>query len=421
MMAAMAQQDCGQSGYDCESYADAIINHKEERLNLCVPGEEADFAHGESACRRDERGTAGRGGGGGGGCRRARAECVAAARHLWPRGARDDQLSARRRLNKEDSEKATYHIEFDLTESGLSYCVGDSLGIFPQNDPQLVDAVIARIGADPKTMIGARGLRDILIDDLSLGSPPDRFFEFISFMTGGERRQKAKLLSIGEDPDGDAGTLDVLAALEKFPGLRPDPEALVEALDPLQPRLYSISSSPKVNPKHLSLTVDHVRYVIGNRIRRGVASSWLSEALAPQTKLKAYIQKAHNFALPESGDVPIIMVGPGTGVAPFRAFLQERRVTQAAGGAWLFFGHQRRAADFFYEEEFADMLKDGSLSNCRSHGHATARPKPMCRTRCAWRAKTSTNGSPRGAHFYDCGDAKRMAGDVETRARGDHR
>jgi sulfite reductase (NADPH) flavoprotein alpha-component len=322
-------------------------------------------------------------------------------------------FSARHRLNKEDSEKATYHIEFDLSDSGLSYSVGDSLGVFPQNDPHLVDAIIATIGADKKAKINGRSLREILINDLSLGSPPDRFFEFISFMTGGERRQKAKLLSIGEDPDGDAATLDVLAALEKFPGLRPDPEAFIEALDPLQPRLYSISSSPKVNPQHLSLTVDHVRYVIGNRIRRGVASSWLSEALAPRTKLKAYIQKAHNFALPESSDVPIIMVGPGTGVAPFRAFLQERRALQAAGGAWLFFGHQRRAADFFYEDEFGGMLKDGSLSKLSLAWSRDGDTKTYVQDKMRMESEDLYDWIARGAHFYVCGDAKRMAGDVE--------
>ena len=138
-------------------------------------------------------------------------------------------------------------------------------------------------------------------------------------------------------------TLDVLAALQKFPGIRPDPEAFVETLEALQPRLYSISSSPKVDPDLLTLTVDHVRYEIEGRQRLGVASTFLSGAIAPGTPLKVYVQKAHNFALPADLSVPVIMVGPGTGVAPFRAFLQERAVTQAPGDAWLFFGHQRSA------------------------------------------------------------------------------
>jgi sulfite reductase (NADPH) flavoprotein alpha-component len=222
------------------------------------------------------------------------------------------------------------------------------------------------------------------------------------------------LLAVGDDPDGDASTLDVLAALEKFPGLRPDPEAFVEALDPLQPRLYSISSSPKVDPNRLSLTVDHVRYLIGNRIRRGVASSWLSEMLAPESRLKAYIQKAHQFALPENGDVPIIMVGPGTGVAPFRAFLQERRATQAQGGAWLFFGHQHRAADFFYEDEFDAHLRDGSLSKLSLAWSRDGDTKTYVQDKMRMESEELYAWIARGAHFYVCGDALRMASDVES-------
>ncbi len=133
----------------------------------------------------------------------------------------------------------------------------------------------------------------------------------------------------------------MLAAIEKFPGVRPDPEAFIEALDPLQPRLYSISSSPKVHKGRVSLTVDTVRYDIGKRKRLGVASTFLADRVEPGDKLKVYVQKAHAFGLPADPAVPIIMVGPGTGVAPFRAFLHERMATKAPGRNWLFFGHQR--------------------------------------------------------------------------------
>ena len=143
----------------------------------------------------------------------------------------------------------------------------------------------------------------------------------------------------------------MLAALEKFPGVRPDPEAFIEALDPLQPRLYSISSSPKVDAGRVSLTVDTVRYDIGKRTRLGVASTFLADRIAPGDTLKVYVQKAHAFGLPADPSMPIIMVGPGTGIAPFRAFLHERMATKAPGRNWLFFGHQRRDCDFFYEDE----------------------------------------------------------------------
>ncbi len=143
-------------------------------------------------------------------------------------------------------------------------------------------------------------------------------------MTGGATRAKAQALARGEDPDGDLALLDVLGTLHKFGGLKISPEAFVEALDPLQPRLYSISSSPKHEPDRLTLTVDCVRYQLGRRQRFGVASTFLADRIAPGDRLQVYVQKAHGFALPEDPSKPVIMVGPGTGIAPFRAFLQER-------------------------------------------------------------------------------------------------
>ncbi len=225
--------------------------------------------------------------------------------------------------------------------------------------------------------------------------------------------QKARALSTGEDPDGDAQSLDVLAAIEKFPGIRPDPEAFIEALDPLQPRLYSISSSPKDNPGRVALTVDAVRYVIGKRRRLGVASTYLAERVAPGAIVKVYVQKAHAFGLPADPATPIIMIGPGTGVAPFRAFLQERCATQAHGRNWLFFGHQRSNFDFFYEDEFKRMKSSGLLTRLSlawsrdgtEKIYVQDRMREVGRDLWAWLAD--------GAHIYVCGDAKRMAKDVE--------
>src|SRR2546430_3817573 len=259
-------------------------------------------------------------------------------------------FASRTRLNKPGSEKETWHIEFDLTGSGIEYAVGDAFGIFPTNDPALVDAVIAALDAPPDFPIGGRTLRDVLLDGVSLGAAPDMLFQLFSSVTGGERRQKAKSLAAGEDPDGDAASLDVLAAIHKFPGVRPDPEALVEALDPLQPRLYSIASSPKVDRTRMALAVDAVRYPIDGRTRLGVASTFLGGRISPGDKIKVYVQKAQHFGLPPDPSAPIIMIGPGTGIAPFRAFLHERMASKAPGRNWLFFGHQRRDHDFFYED-----------------------------------------------------------------------
>jgi sulfite reductase (NADPH) flavoprotein alpha-component len=414
MMAAMAQQDCGQCGYNCQDYSNLIATKKEERLNLCVPGGKETARMLKSLYEELGKSPA---------PPAAKAAVTAfveqGAAALAPGGAitRDNPATAafasRARLNKQGSEKTTWHIEIDLAGSGLDYTVGDSFGIFPTNDPVLVEAVIAALGAPADFPIGGRTLRDVLIDSVSLSPAPDMLFQLYSYLTGGARRRQAKALAAGEDPDGDAATLDVLAAIEKFSGVRPDPEAFIEALDPLQPRLYSISSSPKSNPGRVSLTVDTVRYTIGKRARLGVASTFLGERVRPGTPLKAYVQKAHAFGLPPDSTTPIIMVGPGTGVAPFRAFLHERMATGAKGRNWLFFGHQRSACDFFYEDEFAAMKAKGVLTrlslawsrDTSEKFYVQDRMREVGRDLWAWLAD--------GAHVYVCGDAQRMAKDVE--------
>jgi sulfite reductase (NADPH) flavoprotein alpha-component len=273
---------------------------------------------------------------------------------------------------------------------------------------------MAAIDVPPDFPIAGKPLRDVLIEDTALGTAPDALFQFISYLTGGERRKKAQALARGEDPDGDAETLDVLAALEKFPGIRPDPEALIEVLEPMQPRLYSISSSPKTQARRVTLTVDMVRYAVNGRTRHGTASTWLGERCAPGADIPVYVQKAHGFSLPENGDTPIIMVGPGTGVAPFRAFLEERAATGAKGGAWLFYGHQREATDFFYADEFATHRAAGTLSELSLAWSRDGAEKVYVQDRMRERGRELYDWLMAGAHFYICGDAKRMARDVET-------
>jgi sulfite reductase (NADPH) flavoprotein alpha-component len=272
--------------------------------------------------------------------------------------------------------------------------------------------VIAAVGMPADFPIADRTLRETLTDDASLGPAPDMLFELISHIVGGERRQKAKALAAGGDPDGDAKDLDVLAALEKFSGIRPDPEAFIEALDPLQPRLYSISSSPKTAAGRVSLTVDAVRYAIGARSRVGVASTFFAERIAPGTKLKAYVQKSQGFALPADPSVPVVMIGPGTGIAPFRAFLHERMATKAPGRNWLFFGHQRHDYDFFYEDELTGMRATGLLTRLslawsrddQDKFYVQDRMREVGRDLWAWLAD--------GAAVYVCG-AIAMGKDVE--------
>ena len=408
MMAAMAQQDCSQCGYNCKDYADALFTKKEMRLNLCVPGGK-DTARMLKNLYNELAVPAGP------------APATSAAEAPAPavrRGrSRDNPVYAtflsRRRLNKEGSEKETWHAEFDLTKCDLDYTVGDSFGIYPANDRALVEAVLAAIATPGEFDIGGRALRDVLTDAISLSPPPDMLFHLISYLTGGERRKNAQALAEGKDPDGDAATLDVLAALEKFPGIRPDPEAFVEALDPLQPRVYSISSSPKTNPGRVSLTVDAVRYEIEDRTRLGVASTFLGGCIAPGDKVKVYVQKAQHFALPADPAKPIIMIGPGTGVAPFRAFLQERIATHAPGANWLYFGHQRSDYDFFYKEEFQAMRRSGHLARLTLAWSRDGSEKIYVQHRMRQDGRDLWEWLSRGAHIYVCGDALRMAKDVE--------
>ncbi|HZT24753.1 MAG TPA: sulfite reductase subunit alpha [Pseudolabrys sp.] len=405
MMAAMAQQDCGQCGYNCKDYADALFGGKEKRLNLCVPGGK-DTARVLKQLQQELESGA------------PQHEPVAVLAAAAAKGnARDNPalvtFVSRRRLNKAGSNKETWHIELELSDSGLDYVVGDSFGIFPANDPALANAVIAAIGAPPDFPIAGRGLREVLIEDAALAPAPDMLFQLISYLTGGERRQKAKALAEGRDPDGDAATLDVLAALEKFPGLRPDPEAFIEALDALQPRVYSISSSPKSNPNRLSLTVDAVRYAAGGRTRLGVASTFLASRLQPGDKVRGYVQKAQHFALPADPRKPIIMIGPGTGIAPFRAFLQERLATKAPGANWLYFGHQRSDFDFFYEDELKAMRASGHLTRLTLAWSRDGDEKIYVHHRMRDDGRDIWAWLERGAYIYVCGDALRMAKDVE--------
>ncbi len=414
MMAAMGQQDCGQCGYNCEDYSDAIFLKKEERLNLCVPG-------GKETTRvlkklYEELGSAPAVPSTSAGSPAASPVAALAANSAEGR-SRDLPIEAtflsRTRLNKPGSAKETWHVELDLPENGPDYAVGDTFGIFPANEPALVNAVIAKLDAPADFPIADRTLRDVLLDGVSLAPAPDMLFQLISYITGGERRQKAKALASGEDPDGDAATLDVLAALEKFSGVRPDPEAFIEALDPLQPRLYSISSSPKTQPGRVALAVDAVRYPVGERTRFGVASTFFAERVQPGVRVRGYVQKAQSFALPADPAIPIIMIGPGTGIAPFRAFLHERMATKAPGRNWLFFGHQRNQYDFFYEDEFTGMKAAGVLTRLTLAWSRDGEEKIYVQDRMREVGRDLWSWIADGAHVYVCGDSKHMAKDVE--------
>jgi sulfite reductase (NADPH) flavoprotein alpha-component len=411
LFAAMAQQDCGQCGYLCESYSKAIADGAETKLNLCVPG-------GKDTSRMLKRLLDGTPAAAAVVEAKAETAAVPAAPKAPERGTRDAPVETiflmATRLSGKGSEKETRHVVLDIAGSGLSYAPGDSFGIYPRNDPALADAVLAALRVPGDFPIGGKAMREALIADCSLGLAPDMLFELMSYLVGGDRREKARALAKGQDPDGDAATLDVLAVLEKLGPINPDPEAFVECLEPLQPRLYSIASSPLITPQQVHLTVDAVRYDIAGRRRLGVASTFLADRLKPGTSIKAYIQKARGFALPKDGATPIIMVGPGTGVAPFRSFLWQRKATKAKGKAWLFFGHQHEATDFFYGDEFEAFLNNGTLTRLSAAWSRDGAQKVYVQDRMLEAGPELWAWLRDGAHFYVCGDAKRMAKDVES-------
>ena len=415
MMAAMAQQDCGQCGYNCENYSNAIFTGAEPKLNLCAPGgkETARMLKklaeemGETPSPASGVATA------------DPKPDLAPAATVQKGTSRDNPAPAvflsRRRLNAETSEKETHHIEFDLRPSGLTYEPGDAFGLYANNPTQLVRGISRAMGVPLDDYITAEGhnrtLHDWLTHAKSLTPASDALF--LLYAAGAsDAKEKARLEKMAEGEGSDG--FDVLSVMRAFPHIVPATFKVIEALDPLQPRLYSISSSPRANPGHVSLTVDVVRYEIDQRLRFGVASTFLAERVQTGDPVRVYVQKSHGFGLPKDDTKPVIMVGPGTGVAPFRAFLQDRVARKPSGPAWLFFGHQRQDSDFFYRDEMQEFADQGALQKLSlAWSRDAGQPKTYVQDKMRQEGPELWKWLQDGAHFYICGDAKRMAADVE--------
>src|SRR5438270_6332767 len=252
------------------------------------------------------------------------------------------KLVVNRRLSTDESEKDTRHFEIDLTNWGLNFEPGDSVAVYPTNDPLLVDDIIRALGAKGDEPVTAaktqKPLRDALLKDFSITQPTPKFLKAIA-----ERASAAPMLKELLHPDRKHdlenflwGT-EVLDFLLDHPSAKFTPEEFVGLLTKLQPRLYSVASSLRVFPDQVHFIVDVVRYESRGRVRKGVASAFLAER-AENVPVPVYPSSAKHFHLPDDANAPIIMVGPGTGVAPFRAFLQEREALGARGKNWLFFG-----------------------------------------------------------------------------------
>ncbi|MEY4489542.1 MAG: Sulfite reductase flavoprotein alpha-component [Verrucomicrobiota bacterium] len=314
-------------------------------------------------------------------------------------------LIAVRALNAPGSAKEVNHVEFDLSAAGvaLAYEAGDALGVIPQNDPVLVSAVLAVLGADGEeavaTPVGELPLRRALTEHYDLGKPPAGLLEALGLS--------------GTGIPACGPFLDVLDALA-VATTKPAPTALVSLLRKLAPRLYSISSSPKAHPGHVHLTVGAVRYESAGRARKGVCSTFLAERAQALGAVGVFVHSNKAFRPPADPALPMIMVGPGTGIAPFRAFLEERAATRAPGRNWLFFGDQKAATDFLYADELHAMHSSGVLTRLDLAFSRDQKEKVYVQHRMVEHATELFAWLEAGAHFYVCGDASRMAKDVDV-------
>ncbi len=311
-----------------------------------------------------------------------------------------------RPLNVTGSAKEVNHFEFSLEGSNLAYETGDALGVYPQNCPDLVSDVVRALGCDGEEAVatseGELPLRTALTVHYDLGRPSQALIDLLGPVAAGPA-------AAGKAP-AIRDVLDLLLGAETKPTLA----AFIATLKKIQPRLYSISSSPKAHPGQVHLTVGAVRYEANGRKRKGVCSMFLAERAMAVGKAGVFIHSNSNFRLPTDGSKPVIMCGPGTGIAPFRAFLEERRATGAKGKNWLFFGDQRSTTDFLYRDELLTMQQEGHLSRLDLAWSRDQTEKIYVQQRMIEQAAEFFAWLESGASFYVCGDASRMAKDVDA-------
>ena len=357
----------------------------------------------------------------------ADATATATASAAPPRYTRANPFPARmlvnRRLSGPESEKDTRHFEIDLTGWGLSFEVGDSLAVYPSNDTELVDEIIRALGADgdeqvPRPRREPTTLREALLRDYSITQPTPKFLKAIA-----QRASAAPTLNylLAPNRKQDLETylwgVEIVDFLSEHPSARFAPQEFVGLLTKLQPRLYSVASSLRAYPDQVHFIVDVVRYESNGRIRKGVCSSFLAER-ADDVPVPVFPSVAKHFHLPEDPETPIIMIGPGTGVAPFRAYLQERKATGAKGKNWLFFGAQHEKCDFAYGDEFEVYKKEGLLARLDCAWSRDQQQKIYVQHKMMENAAEIWDWiDAEGAHFFVCGDARRMAKDVDATLR----
>jgi sulfite reductase (NADPH) flavoprotein alpha-component len=407
LMAAMGQLDCGQCGYLCQSYADALATGTEASPSLCVPGAKATARMLKQLLAKAP-------------VQSLAAPAIGISGPAKP-ASRDVQVRSAAALTLPGSSKDVRHIVVDLAGSGLSYEPGDSIGLGVPADPGLVQACLAALGCTGNEMISGadgveRNLQEMFSSIVDIARPLDRTTDLLA-MSAKHPRQAAALRQLSEGADGaEPADADLLDLLEAFPSARPRLADLVASLPALRPRLYSIASSPRATPSEVHLCMAVVRDERRGRVRHGVASGFLADRATVAGAVPAYIQTSH-FRLPADPATPVIMVGPGTGVAPFRSFLAERAARGIRGRSWLLFGERNRATDFLYETELLAWLKDGTLSRLDTAFSRDTGRKVYVQDRMRENAEDLWRWLQDGAYFYICGDATRMARDVDAMLR----
>ncbi len=322
-------------------------------------------------------------------------------------------------LNSADSQRETYHLELSLEGSDIEYEVGDALGVYPQNPEDLVDEILANLPFKSTEEVplpggGEATLREALIYSYDIRSLNKRFLQDWQARSGSPYLRALVEADDKKEYDDFCWGRDLIDLITDHPADFSDAEEFVGTLKKLQPRLYSISSSPNAHPGEVHLTVAIVRYHSNFRDRGGVCSTFISDR-SEGVHPGVFVHSNKAFRLPLEGDIPVIMVGPGTGIAPFRAFLEERKVSKAKGANWLFFGNPHEAEDYLYKEELEQMQKEGILTKLDLAFSRDQAEKIYVQNRMIengaelWKWLSVDNGS-----FYVCGDASRMAKDVDA-------
>jgi len=322
-------------------------------------------------------------------------------------------------LNGEGSAKETVHLELDLNGSGLDYEAGDALAVVPLNCEQEVADILTATKIAPDTLVEVKGVGAVTFEEalskhLDITALSKSILKKYNALANSEEIAAHLADGAKEQLKDWLWGRQIIDLLQQYPVTDLTAEQLVGVLRKLPPRLYSIASSPKAHPGEVHLTVAAVRYESYGRQRKGVASTYLADKATLGEKVEVYVHKNKNFRLPESTDTPVIMVGPGTGIAPFRAFIEERGETAAKGGTWLFFGDQHYTFDFLYQLELQDHLKSGALDKLDVAFSRDQPEKVYVQDKMIERGAELYAWLEKGAHFYVCGDASRMAADVHN-------